>query len=396
MFKAKLSQNQLFNNTKMTIQKLFLRYLWYPMKKLAAVLCVLLMGFSACKDTPHEPDKPQPNALYFPTIGSDDWGTSTPTEYNWDTSEIATLFTFLDDSKTRAFLVLKDGKMVLEHYNGKTILGTKDFDKTSQWYWASAGKTLTAFLVGQAQEDQFLNIDEVSSKYLGDWTSATKQQQDKITIRHQLTMTSGLDDKVSDPDCTKPSCLTYKADAGTRWAYHNAPYTILDSVVQQATDQHFDSYFNNRLRDPIGMDGAWSYLDYNHVYFSTARSMARYGLLVLNKGKWADKVVLADTQYIYDMTHRSQALNKSYGYLWWLNGQESHMIPSVQLVINQPIAPDAPQDMIGALGKNGQFLLIVPSQNIIVVRMGDNPEVSLVPTKYLNDLWVQLNKVIKP
>ncbi len=51
-------------------------------------------------------------------------------------------------------------------------------------------------------------------------------------------MTTGLDDGVPDVDCMLPSCMIYKADAGTRWAYHNAPYTILDKSSRMQAANH--------------------------------------------------------------------------------------------------------------------------------------------------------------
>ena len=363
-----------------------------------ATLLTCLIFSHGCKDDDGVVINPggvdDNTALYFPPLSGDTWESVSPESLDWDTSKIADLYNFLDDGGTRAFLVLKNGKIVLEHYAGKDILNLGDFNNKSLWYWASAGKTLTSFLVGQAQEDGYLSIDDKTSKYLNDWTMLTQEQQDKITVRHQLTMSSGLDDS-GNPDCTDKSCLTYKADAGTRWAYHNAPYTLLDSVIQRSTNGAFNTYFNNRLRDPIGMDGNWSYIDYNHVYFSTPRAMARFGLLVLNKGMWDNQTILADTSYWYNMVNTSQSLNKSYGYLWWLNGKESHMLPGFQFEIKKPISENAPSDMISGLGKNGQFLNIVPSQNLIVIRMGENPDNALVPTIFLNDMWGKINEVVK-
>jgi len=73
------------------------------------------------------------------------------------------LFNYLESNKTRAFIVLKEGRIVIEEYFGDNINGTSDFDRNSQWYWASAGKTLTATLVGIAQQDGFLNIENPTS-----------------------------------------------------------------------------------------------------------------------------------------------------------------------------------------------------------------------------------------
>lgn len=160
-----------------------------------------------------------------------------------------------------------------------------------------------------------------------------------------------------------PSCLQYLADPGTRWAYQqNAPYTLLDGVIAGATGASFSNYFNTHIRNPIGMDGFWFPAGYNNVYFSKARSMARYGLLALNRGIWNTDTILHDTGYFTDMTTPSQGLNESYGYLWWLNGQPSFMIPTVQFVFPGMLMPDAPTDMFSALGKNDQLLNVVPTR----------------------------------
>jgi CubicO group peptidase (beta-lactamase class C family) len=136
-------------------------------------------------------------------------------------------------------------------------------------------------------------------------------------------MTSGLNDWVVDPECTSPGCLEYKADAGTRWAYHTGAYTILDEVIDSVSGQSVNGYFLSKIHSKIGMTGAWIPVGYNNVYFSNARSMAKFGLLTLNRGIWDTDTLLADTSYFHNMTNSSQSLNPSYGYLWWLNGKAS-------------------------------------------------------------------------
>jgi hypothetical protein len=59
--------------------------------------------------------------------------------------------------------------------------------------------------------------------------------------------------------------------------------------------------------------------------------MARFGLLMLNKGNWNGNVILSDTNYYNQMVNSSQTLNPSYGYLWWLNGKASYMLPACSL-----------------------------------------------------------------
>ena len=234
--------------------------------------------------------------MYFPPSGSDIWESVSPSSLGWNTSEIQGLLDLLKNNGTRAFILLKDGKIVMEEYFGNNIAGTAAFNKASNWYWASAGKTLTAFTVGKAQEDGFLKITDKSLDYLGaGWTSLTSQKESLITIKHQLTMTTGLDDGVTDNHSFLPQDLKYKADAGTRWAYHNGPYTLLEAVVKDATGVEFETYFNSVLRDKTGMDGIWLWNDNDHVFYSTARSMARFGLLMLNGGKWGKEAIMTGT-----------------------------------------------------------------------------------------------------
>ena len=329
--------------------------------------------------------------LYFPPLSpATQWDTISPSALGWCTSKIAPLYDFLQQENTKGFIVLKEGKIVLEKYFGTFI-------KDSLWYWASAGKTITSFLIGKAQEDGFLSITDTSSRYLGaGWTNCTPGQEEKITIRHQLTMTSGLDDGVPDNHCTIDTCLNYLADAGTRWAYHNAPYTLLEKVLESSTGQLINNFTQQKLKTPTGMTGFWLTVDYDNVFFSIARSMARFGLLVQNKCTWDRDTLLHDASYIDQMTNTSQALNNSYGYLWWLNGKSSYMVPGQQIVIPGSYAPQAPADMIAALGKNGQILSISPAKGILFVRMGNQPNSpsSEITTLFCNEIWEKLNEIM--
>lgn len=324
-------------------------------------------------------------SLYFPPTTGNAWDTISPPSLGYCQPKIDSLYAFLDTNNTKAFILLKDGKIVLEKYFGTHT-------QNSVWRWASAGKTITSFMAGIAQQEGHLSISDTTSTYLGQgWTNCTTAQEEKITIRHQLTMTSGLDDGVADPFCTLDSCLIYKADAGTRWAYHNGPYTLLDDVIENATGQTLNSYTTQKLKNPTGMTGTFVPVDYNNVFFSNARSMARFGLLILNNGNWNGNQILTDTAYFNQMTNTSQTLNKSYGYLWWLNGKQSFMIPSSQIVFPGFLIPNAPSDMISAMGKGGQFLNVVPSQNMVWIRMGEEPANSLVPFLLNDDIWEYVN-----
>jgi CubicO group peptidase (beta-lactamase class C family) len=326
--------------------------------------------------------------IYFPPNTGNTWATTTPAELGWCEDQIPELLTFLESNNTKAFIVLKNGKIVIENYFGT-------FTQDSLWYWASAGKTLTSYLVGIAQQNGQLSINDLSSSYLGSgWTSCTAAQENNITVRNQLTMTSGLDDGVADPYCTDPNCLIYSADAGTRWAYHNGPYTLLDGVLEGATGQTLNGLVFSALKQPTGMDGFFFQSGYNNVYLSTARSMARFGILMQNGGNWNGNQLMTDANYYQEMITPSQNLNNSYGYLWWLNGQSSYMIPQTQIVIPGMMFPNAPSDVYAALGRDGQCLNVSPSEGLVFIRMGNAPDNSLVPFLLNDQIWEKLNAVL--
>jgi CubicO group peptidase (beta-lactamase class C family) len=280
----------------------------------------------------------------------------------WKQEAVRPLLDYLASKNTKSFIILVDGRIVMENYfNGHSA--------TANWYWASAGKTLTATLIGIAQQENFININDPVSKYLGvGWTSAPLAKENLISCKNLLNMTSGLED-IANGESVAPTSLTYKADAGTRWAYHNV-FVKLQDVIAQASGQSWNTYFNTKLRDKIGMDGFWFTSVNNIVYSSTTRSMARFGLLMLNKGKWENTTILNES-YAKESTTTSQNINLAYGYLWWLNGKTSFRLPQSQLNFQGSLIPTAPSDMFMALGKNDQKIYVVPSKKMVVIRMGD-------------------------
>lgn len=259
------------------------------------------------------------------------------------------------------------------------------FGRDSIWYWASAGKSLMAFLLGMAQEDGLLNISDKTSQYLGaGWTDAPQAKEDQISIWHQITMTTGLDYNVPNPDCLEDSCLIYLNDAGNHWYYHNAPYRLTQDVLESAAGQSLNLYTFQSLSNTTGIFGLWV----NYIFFSKARDMARFGLLCLNEGMWNTTPVLADTSYFQDMVSPSQNLNEAYGYLWWLNGSTTYKQPGLDVVFPGQIIPTAPADLYMAAGKNDQRIYIVPSMDLVVVRQGDPAYASLPAlSAFDKELW---------
>ena len=125
--------------------------------------------------------------------------------------------------------------------------------------------------------------------------------------------------------------------------------------------------------------------------------MARYGLLALNKGKWKNEQVINEA-YFTESTSSSQSINPSYGYLWWLNGKSNFMIPGAQIVFPGPLVPNAPADMFAAMGASDQRAYVIPSKNMVVIRMGDasdpaNPTFAV--SGFDNEMWAKINAVIQ-
>lgn len=355
------------------------------MKKIYLLAFVSLFMVNCSSD--NSDGEPITEQMYFPpNDGSNTWETKSVADLGWNQNAVQPLLDYLELKNTKSFIILVNGRIVMENYfNGHSA--------TTPWYWASAGKTLTATVTGIAQEEGLLNINNKVSDYLGTgWTSAPLAKENLITCKNLLCMNSGLNDALGDN--VEPANLQYVADAGTRWAYHNV-YVKLQDVVAEASGQTWTNYFNTKLRDRIGMTGgAWiDSGDGLSVYWSTSRNMARFGLLSLNKGNW-DGTTIVNSTYFNQATSTSQTLNQAYGYLWWLNGKSSYRLPGLQFEFNGTLMSNAPSDMYAALGKNDQKIYVVPSMKMVIIRMGevanpDNPTFAL--SGFDNDLWDKIN-----
>ena len=353
------------------------------MKKIS-LLFILITSLWSCNSD--DGNSSNEEAMYFPPIGSSTWETKTIASLGWNETQVQPLLDYLELKNTKGFIILHNGKIVMENYfNGHSA--------TDTWYWASAGKTLTATVTGIAEQEGYLNINNKVSDYLGTgWTSAPISKENLITNKHLLTMSSGLNDALGDD--VSLANLQYVADAGTRWAYHNV-YVKLQDVVAASTGQTWNNYFNTKLKTKIGMTGLWATVDGNlSVYNSNTRSMARFGLLALNKGKWENNQIVPES-YMQNATTTSQNINLSYGYLWWLNGKSSYHLPQTQFQFSGSIIPTAPNDMYCALGKDDQKIYVVPSKKLVIIRMGDAADgTNFALSDFDNELWQKINAVI--
>jgi CubicO group peptidase (beta-lactamase class C family) len=349
------------------------------------IILLMLLSLLGC----NKQEEPQPNtneSMYFPSNTSTDWETKSIASLGWNQSMLQPLKDYLIQKNTKSFMILVNGRIVMEEYfNGHA--------QSTSWEWNSAGKTLVATITGIAQQEDLLNINNKVSQYIGTgWTSEPLAKENLIISRNLLTMTSGINDT---RELVITSNLTYLADAGTRWSYHNVFQKLMD-VVASASNQAFESYFNARLKNKIGMEGYWNNGLIFKIYHSNTRGMARFGLLALNKGKWINEQIINES-FFNESINTSQIINSSYGYLWWLNGKANYMVPGEQTVYQGVLVSNAPVDMYAAMGAKDQRIYIIPGKNMVVIRMGDasdpaNPNFAL--SGFDNDLWAKINAVI--
>jgi CubicO group peptidase (beta-lactamase class C family) len=320
--------------------------------------------------------------MYFP---KNSWETKSPESLGWNIDSLNMLYDYLADKNTSGFIILHNGKLVAEKYWQGWNSNTKEII-------ASAGKSVTAFLIGLAQEEGLLKTTEKTSTYLGQgWSDLNSGKENLITLRHHLSMTTGLDE--TDDGCAQSSCFQYKADAGTRWAYHNAAYNLLNRVIEKVSNQSIDDFTKSRLAEKIGLNNySWD----NNILSWSTRDMARFGLLMLNKGNWNGTQIMKDTTYLKTMISSSSDFNKSYGYLWWLNGKASFMVPEDRTVHNSTLVSTAPKDMYAAMGKGDKKIYVVPSLKLVVVRHGtDTGESTFGPSSFDTELWKRLEGIVK-
>lgn len=356
------------------------------MNVIKLLILLIIPAAVGCKKSNPAPTPPPPETMYFPPNNSSVWETKSIASLGWDSSAIAPLNDYLAAKHTKSFMILVNGRIVMESYfNGHTA--------STDWQWNSAGKTLVSSTVGIAQQEGFLHISDTASKYLDTgWTSEPLAKENLITIRHLLSMSSGLND--SSNLVIKPN-LTYMADAGTRWAYGNVFQKLID-VVAAATSQDFQAYFGAKIKDKIGMEGYWNFGPIFKIYYSNTRSMARFGLLALNKGKWNNEQII-DPTYFNELISSSQSINPSYGYLCWLNGKSNYMVPGSQTVFPGALVANAPADMFAAMGASDQRAYVIPSRNMVVIRMGDASDPdhpTFAVSGFDNALWEKINALI--
>jgi CubicO group peptidase (beta-lactamase class C family) len=290
----------------------------------------------------------------------------------------------LQGANSTCFAVIRDGKVAHDSY----FRGADDESPRSAY---SMTKSFTSVLVGIAADKGDLSLDDKASKYITEW-KGTKSED--VTVRDLLSNTSGRHwDLTTDyrrMAFTEPDKTTFAIGLGQDkppgkvWQYNNSAVQTLQKVLEEATGMEPVEYGQKYLFDPLRMNqSSWETDDAgNSMTFSgivsTCLDLARFGLLMLHDGKWNGKQIVS-SDFVEEATGgASSKLNAAYGLLWWVNDKGPILGASTALGggKDEPaerLAPRAPDDTFWALGAGRQMIAVIPSKDIVAVRMGAAP-----------------------
>jgi len=348
------------------------------------ILCSLFFLAACDEDSENEfvasPSPVKDSILsYFPADGTSTWEKVTPDKLGWQVNFLQEAIDFAKEKNSYSLIILHKGRIVSENY-------WQDKNEDSLHQIESVAKSMVSFQIGKLEEQGKLKITEPVSQYVGDgWSKAPLQKEKTITIKHLLTMSSGLDSE-----------LNYLADPGRMWYYSNEAFAVLFKIIEAATGQLFPEFFEQTLFSKIKI----SNYEWHGIHLAmTARDMARFGLLIGNKGMWNGERLLQEEGYFRDMLSSSQNIQKAYGYLWWLNGQSDYFDDKVtngNPFQPGPIYPAMPPDALLAMGHFDQRIEIIPSLDLIIIRQGgDTGLPELGQHSFDNEFWSRLMKAIK-
>ena len=311
-----------------------------------------------------------------------EWERGDAAEAGFDPEVLESLAAEAEANESNCVVVVRHGRIVGEWY-------WNDTDAASAQEIFSATKSVTSTLVGIAQDDGDLGVDDAAAEYIPEWDGTDSAD---VTVENLLANDSGRHwvDVIDDITQLTPQedrtgyaiGLGQDVPPGERWAYNNAAIQTLDAVIETATGERTHEYAAQRLFEPLGMSDSEMTTDNagnTNTYFgmqSTCEDLARFGYLFLRNGTWdGDEIVPAD--WVEAATGApSQDLNAGYGYLWWLNqmgaqpGLGNGTGASTDTAEEGQLVPDAPEDMYWAQGLGGQTVQVDPGSDTVVVRLG--------------------------
>lgn len=276
---------------------------------------------------------------------------------------------FTPEHNTMAVVVLHAGEVVAERY-------AAGIDSTTPLPGWSMAKSVTATLVGLLVDRGSLDITQPGA--VPEWRDNTNGGE-KVTLDHLLRMTSGLDvvedQSGADPNTqmlfTEPDAAAYAADRGlkvepgTHWEYMSGSTVFVSRAVVDATGGTLESgqaFLREALLQPLGAasfimepDTAGTFIGSSFV-LASAHDWAKFGQLYLDDGVWGGERLLPEGWRDYVTRHTPESGDNSYGAGFW----------TVEHRSESPL----PRDAFFANGFQGQFVVVIPSRSLVVVRLG--------------------------
>lgn len=278
---------------------------------------------------------------------------------------------------TKAVVVLHDGQLIGERY-------AQGYGPETPIWAHSITKSVTQALIGILVRQGRLHLDQAAP--ITAWTSRTDPRH-IITIDQLLRMDSGLPFDETDGPVNPSTHMWFRETdtaayaarmslahaPGSAWGYSNLSYALLSKLIGDSTGDtaaSSEAFVRRELLAPLGMnhsvietDASGTLLGSGFMYGS-ARDFARFGQLYLDDGVVAGKRILPEGWAAYA---HSQTLDTGYGAGFWTNLVNKGSVP----VWDAPWGmPQLPKDMFYARGAFGQYIIIVPSEHLVVVRMG--------------------------
>lgn len=350
------------------------------MRRVAVAACCAALLLTGCQ---HDaPESEATSAPAAPTPGP--LPTASPEELGFEPKVLDRLAAEAKAAGSTCLLVMRDGKIAGEWYfNG----GARD--KPREVF--SVTKSVTSTLVGIAQADGDLSLDDRAADHIPQWRGTPSR---RVTLRNLLSNDSGrfwsqLTDYVALLRARNRTAyavgLAQAEPPGAVWAYNNAAIQTLDQVIRTATGTDPATYAQERLFDPLGMTGTRMTTDASgkstQMPFgmqSTCADLARFGQLFAQRGEWDGEEIVPASWVEDAVGGSSQELNAAYGLLWWVNRRgpvrepldaENPGLPPGVTGAGQ-LVPGAPDDLYAALGFGGQVVLVDPGSSTVVVRLG--------------------------
>ena len=344
-------------------------------------LTVVAILLNACATTTQQPTAKiaDDQAIFFPSNGGN-WESVNPVDEGWDIQALEELFEFARSHNSSGLVILKNGRILaqkqwtLENPPVAQTVGYRDIwyhgDSPDSWARedvASTQKSFIAVLAGIARDKGLLDFESPVSAYLGEgWSKANPEQEAAITVRHLLSMTSGISEK-----------LEFVFLAGEDWSYINKAYSLVNDVIQAANGRQPNDFTSEWLTEPMGLTQTeWIvrsefFRQWNmNGLVTTAPDLARFGLMIQAGGRWNNKTIISQDS-LEQVLSASSEFNPSYGLLWWLNNPQGwRWVRNSTGVTPGKMIPDAPGDLVAAMGTSERRCYIVASLGLVVTRTG--------------------------